>query len=300
MVLSPTCTLSVSPSGTICAGDNARFAATSGYTNYLFKLNGTTTLQNGTDSIFNTTGLVNGDKVTVDVTNSNSCTTTFNTVTMIVNQLPTGTLVGVENSGVGPNDSTICAGATVIFTAPAGFANYDFILNGVSIPMGTSNTYSNSSLVSGDQVTVAVTNAGGCVGLLNLITMTVNPLPVISPITGPGNVCLNSTITLSDGTIGGVWTSSNTSIATVVPSTGVVTGLASGTAVITYTFTNTNGCSTAVTTTIIVNATTGCCGNYRQPERLYRQYFSIKRCYCNWYLDQWKYSYRYSKFFRFG
>ncbi|MCF8449062.1 MAG: FG-GAP-like repeat-containing protein, partial [Taibaiella sp.] len=58
-----------------------------------------------------------------------------------------------------------------------------------------------------------------------------NPL---SPITGTQSVCVGATTTLSNATTGGKWSSSNTAIATVGLSTGVVTGVAAGTVTITY------------------------------------------------------------------
>jgi hypothetical protein len=56
----------------------------------------------------------------------------------------------------------------------------------------------------------------------------------VAAIGGPNSVCLNQNITLTNATTGGTWSSSNTSIATVHPSTGVVTGVALGLANITY------------------------------------------------------------------
>ncbi len=50
----------------------------------------------------------------------------------------------------------------------------------------------------------------------------------------------------------GVWSSSNTAIATVDPSTGVVTGVAQGTVTITYTL-NIGTCTSTTTTTVTVN-----------------------------------------------
>ncbi len=58
---------------------------------------------------------------------------------------------------------------------------------------------------------------------------------VPGPITGSNHVCIGSTTTLSDGTPGGVWTSSAAAIASVGSSTGIVTGVSNGTATITYT-----------------------------------------------------------------
>src|ERR1700733_11983059 len=53
----------------------------------------------------------------------------------------------------------------------------------------------------------------------------------VSPSTA--SVCIGASTTLTDGTPGGAWSSSNTAVATV-GSTGIVMGVASGTATITY------------------------------------------------------------------
>ncbi len=77
-------------------------------------------------------------------------------------------------------------------------------------------------------------------------------LPSAGTITGTATVTAGSTITLSNATSGGTWSSSATGIATV-GSTGVVTGVAAGTATISYTVTNT--CGSAVATRVVtVNA----------------------------------------------
>ncbi|MEI8075180.1 MAG: T9SS type A sorting domain-containing protein, partial [Bacteroidota bacterium] len=83
-------------------------------------------------------------------------------------------------------------------------------------------------------------------------TITVNALPVVAAITGAFNVCAGSNTTLSNTTVGGVWSSASTNIATIDAS-GMVTGIAAGTSVISYTVT-TNNCSTTSTQTITVNA----------------------------------------------
>jgi hypothetical protein len=82
--------------------------------------------------------------------------------------------------------------------------------------------------------------------------MTVNPLPVAGTITGTGIVCLTHTTSLSASVTGGSWSSSSAAIASV-SGTGVVTGLALGTATISYTVTNSCGSATA-TTIVTVNA----------------------------------------------
>jgi uncharacterized protein YjdB len=97
-----------------------------------------------------------------------------------------------------------------------------------------------------------VTNANGCVDSIST-TVTVNALPVIAPITGTTSVCASSTTQLADVTSSGVWTSTNTIVATV-NTTGLVSGISAGTSIIRYTVTNANGCIDSVSTTVTVNA----------------------------------------------
>ena len=78
-------------------------------------------------------------------------------------------------------------------------------------------------------------------------SITVFPLP--PAITGPGVVCVGSTITLSDSSVGGTWSSNHTDTASINSVTGIVTGVRAGTATITYT--SNQGCT--VTTVITVN-----------------------------------------------
>jgi trimeric autotransporter adhesin len=88
----------------------------------------------------------------------------------------------------------------------------------------------------------------------------------IQPITGATFICgTGSTITLSDITTGGAWSSSNTAIATVGTGTGVVTGVGTGTAIITYALSGGDFVTTTVTATAgpsaISGATSVCIGS---------------------------------------
>jgi len=64
-------------------------------------------------------------------------------------------------------------------------------------------------------------------------------------LSGTQAVCLNGTTTFTSTVNGGTWTSNNTSIATINPTSGVVTPLSVGVDTMTYTVAGTGGCSDA-------------------------------------------------------
>lgn len=74
----------------------------------------------------------------------------------------------------------------------------------------------------------------------------INPLPHAGTITGIPTVCVLSMTTLTNAVAGGVWSSSAAS-ATIIG--GVVSGIAAGNAIISYSFTN--SCGTAVDTMMV-------------------------------------------------
>lgn len=73
------------------------------------------------------------------------------------------------------------------------------------------------------------TNGWGCVGIIDTTLVVVS----VDTITGNANLCVGSTTTFASTTMGGTWSSGSVGVATV-SSTGVVTGIAAGTAVISY------------------------------------------------------------------
>ena len=139
-------------------------------------------------------------------------------------------------------DAGIC-GATANFTATA--------TDNSGGPVTISYSPVSGSIFPIGTTTVTVTAADA----RNNITtgsFTVTVLPtIVSPITGNTNVCIGSTTVLStiSTLTGGVWSSSNNTVATVDAS-GVVSGLNSGTVVITYT----NNCGATASATVTVNA----------------------------------------------
>jgi uncharacterized protein YjdB len=112
--------------------------------------------------------------------------------------------------------------------------------------------------IAGGVDSITYTLASGCYSELNV---TVNPTP--PSITGPTAVCVGSTISLTDASVGGIWTSSTTNVA-VGSATGVVTGMVAGGTTVTYTLPT--GCYTTMAITVsplptaIIGPTTVCVG----------------------------------------
>ena len=182
------------------------------------------------------TGITAGNAVlSYSITNVNGCTNSA-TAAMTVNA---GTTATIAASGT----TTFCAGGSVTLTASAG-SSYEWSTGSLnpSITVSTTGSYY-----------VNVTNALGCTATSVLTQVVVNPLPVVSAITGSTDVCIGNSTQLANATIGGVWSSSNNNIATV-DANGLVTSVTAGSTNISYTVTSSNGCTTSVSEVVTVNA----------------------------------------------
>ncbi len=154
--------------------------------------------------------------------------------------------ITITASTVGPiiGPSSICPGATVNFSD----ATSGGVWSSDNTPVVTISTSGAATGSSGGTANISYTIGACGAGL----AVTVGSLP---PITGPTPliVCVGSTITLSDASTGGVWSSSNPGVASVSGS-GAVLGVANGTATITYTV---GACSVTALVTVGVGAITG-------------------------------------------
>ncbi len=156
-----------------CMGDLITFTAgPAGGLNYEFFVNGAS-VQTGASDIFATTGIVNGDQVTVNVTSADGCEQLSMPLTISIYDPPVVTLTSSDL------DNIICSGENVTFTGTSPTAvNYNFFLNGVSQQSGPLNFWSSIGLADGDQVHVEVLSGFGCWGGSDTITTLVNALPV--------------------------------------------------------------------------------------------------------------------------
>jgi uncharacterized protein YjdB len=245
--VTPTVSISAVGGNSICAGTPVTFNATvtdsGAVPTYTWRLNGSLV---GTGLSYSNSSLNQGDSITLSMTSSLVCTTqqtvSSAAIYMTVNPLPVVMPIS-GNSAVCAGDSTALGSVTTsgIWTS-----------NDPTIASVSSTGYVTGIAAGTDTIRYTVTNASGCsTSVIHLIT--VNTLPVVAAITGPNNVCESATATLSNTTSGGVWSSSDNSIATV-DGTGLLTGIAAGTDTIRYTVTNASGCSTTVIHLITVNA----------------------------------------------
>jgi uncharacterized protein YjdB len=145
--------------------------------------------------------------------------------------------------------TTVCMGASGTLTSAT--------TGGVWSSSNTTNATigSSSGIVNGlaaGTTTISYMTTGGC---YRTYAMTVNTTP--PAITGPSAVCATANIPLSNTVSGGIWTSSNTAIATVVSSSGIVVGVAPGTATITYNLAGGCNATTTVTVNVMPSAITG-------------------------------------------
>ena len=170
--------------------------------------------------------------ITYSYTDANGCTNTA-TTNIVVNPLPT------PNAGTyGP----YCINATAVTLAgtPTGGT---FSGTGVS---GT--TFTPSTAGAGTHtITYTYTDANGCTNTATT-NIVVNPLPTPSAGTY-GPYCIDAaTVTLAGTPTGGTFSGTGVSGTSFTPSTA-----GAGTHIITYTYTDANGCTNTATTNIVVN-----------------------------------------------
>ncbi len=90
-------------------------------------------------------------------------------------------------------------------------------------------------------------------GCTTVTTATINALPSVAGISGASAACVGSTSTLTNSTAGGLWSSSDISVATIGSASGTYTGVTTGTSTISYIVTNGLGCVNSVTAVLAIN-----------------------------------------------
>lgn len=143
-------------------------------------------------------------------------------------------------AAITPASPAVCVGSTTTFTDAtiAGTWTVD------NPTIGSIDAAGIFSALTGGTVNISYTIPNGCFVTTNA---TVSPTP--SAITGALVICENNGTALGNSVTGGTWSSSDMAVAVVGSSSGIVTGIAPGTADITYAV---GSCFT--TSTVTVNA----------------------------------------------
>lgn len=264
---SPSVTIS-SATTSVCAGNNTSFSATvtnSTNNSYQWKKNGNNV---GTNSAtYSDAGLASGDIISCVITNNDatSCiaNATSNSITMTVNSSVTP-LVSISTAS-----TTVCNSNNVSFNATGTNAGsspvYQWKNNNVNVGSGSSITFTPGTLSSGNVISCILTANNTCqtssTANSNTITLTVNPAPSIGTSTiASSTMCtINGTTNVYNSNTqgGGVWSSSNSGIAsvsTVNGASGVVTATGNGTATLTYSKTASNSCVSTASVSVTVAA----------------------------------------------
>ncbi|MFN5418876.1 MAG: Ig-like domain-containing protein, partial [Sphingomonadales bacterium] len=221
----------------LCIGSTTTFASTAS--------GGTWSSSNATVATVNaTTGLVTAltpgnATITYSVAGTGGCATATATRSVTVTAPPNaGTLSGTQ---------ALCIGSTSNFTSTATGGSWQS--SNTSVATINSSTGLVTALSAGTAtMTYSVAGTGGCATATATRSVTVTAPPSAGTLSGTQALCVSSTTNFTSTTTGGIWSSSNLSVASINATTGLVTALTPGTAVMTYSVAGTGGCATATAT----------------------------------------------------
>ena len=152
----------------------------------------------------------------------------------------TVSVVTTPSAGTITGPSSVCVGSSI--TLSEGVTGGTWSISGGGIATITPLGYVNGASAGTAIVTYTLNTFCGFTPTTTVIT--VNPLPVAGTISGPVSVCVAATVTMSDPVSGGSWSYSNTTAS--ISAGGIVTGAASGSGIVSYSFTNVCGTAHAV------------------------------------------------------
>ena len=223
---------SITGTTTVCVGATATLSSSAG--------GGTWSSSNTARATIGTSnGIVTGaSQGTATITYTNNCGFTTTIVTINASPAP-----------IGGNTPMCTSGSTITLTQ----TSTGGIWSGGTAGIATVGTSSGVVTPGTTQGTATITYSG-CASAASAV-VTVNAVP--SSITGTTTVCVSGTTALSCNAAGGTWSSSNSAIATLGSASGVLTGVAQGTATVTYT----NMCGTTTRIVTVNAAPAGIAGN---------------------------------------
>ena len=169
--------------------------------------------------------------VTVYVVATNHCGVDSSSITISVT---TNTLSPVS----GPD--SLCAGSVMVFTDLSSGGNwstlypgyFDYNIDPVSGVFNSGYSFYGPAFITYGTPSCNVVD-----------TLIIEKAPISAPISGPFAVVVGATVTYANDSAGGIWSISNTALATIDPHTGVLAGLSAGYDTLYYTTTNATGCT---------------------------------------------------------
>jgi len=173
------------------------------------------------------TGVSEGvDTITYSV--SNSCGISKQAVVLTVNTIPAiGAITGT---------GSLCSGTTTLLSDTTKGGEW----SSSAISVGSVNSSGVVTGVAAGKTTIGYSVSNSCGTSETTAIISVNTAPVIGAISGTTTLCAGTSITLSDSTAGGVWSTDHESVATI-NAAGVVTGIAGGSDSISYSVSNSCG-----------------------------------------------------------
>ncbi len=232
----------ITGTNTVCVGATTQFSDnTAGGVWSSSNTNNATVDQTGL--VTGVTGSNGGNTATISYTVTNGTCSTAVTRNVTVYSIPT-----VASIAGNPN---VCTGNTTTLTDATGGGTWSSLNTTIAVVSANGGVVTGVS-VGSDTIRYTVTNGRGCSNYKDTI-VNVSTAPTVAAISGSSNrVCVGKTLTLTDATAGGKWSSSNVAQAKVDSLTGVVTGISASNPQIRYTVTNLTGCSTTVNYNITV------------------------------------------------
>lgn len=247
---------SVTGGGTYCApGTPPSVGLSNSQTGYSYQLmlNGSpvgTAIPGSTGTPLDFGTQATGGTYTVVASNT-GCTYTMSGNAVVVSYNTVTPSVTISASA-----TTICTGSNVTFSAIATNGGpspiYNFYVDGSLKQSGVNNGYVTNTLTNGSVVNCTMTSNNTCqttnTSTSGNIVMTVNPgstPPAPAAIGGATKQCtIGAYNYVTCATTGGVWSSTNPSVATVSNApAGKVTAVANGTTIISYTVSGGGGCT---------------------------------------------------------
>ena len=208
-------------------------------------------------TIGNTTGIVSGvaggtATMTYTVTGTGGC--------MDVTATRTVTVTTAASAGTLSGTQAVCmAGTSTFSSTQAGgtWSTSDATIATINNITGVITTVAAGTAT----MTYTVAGTGGCTDATATRTVTITAAPLPGTLSGGQAICSNGGSTIFSSTqAGGTWSTSDATIATIGSTTGTISGVAGGTATMTYTVAGTGGCmnvSATRTVTVTTAAVSG-------------------------------------------